>query len=248
MSNISFDIEKMNIWEEFEREIAAGKFSHAIAIRSIESEHYELVIKVGKLLLGDTGWVENRHPDLLFAGENSMKNKKPPSIEECREFMSDISLKPVVSCRRLGVIMFADNLLLPAANSLLKITEEPPSHVNLLFMMQNNTLLPTLRSRVRFVSIHTDARSESDKIPDGDVEWLEWLKNAKEITDIVFSLEKWSNYAIENGEAELAFKIEKIRLLLDAGKLSKLMAQDLILLAFKEGLTVEHVFGGFWQT
>jgi DNA polymerase-3 subunit delta' len=246
MFNISSDLDELCVWEELEREIASGNFSHALAIRSLENRHFEIAIKLGKLLLGDFGWIENRHPDLLFAGENSMKNQKPPSIEECREFMSDIALMPVISNRRLGVIMFADNLLLPAANSLLKITEEPPSHVNLLFLMQDNTLLPTLRSRVRYVSIYANSFPESNRIPDNDIEWLEWGKNAKEITDIVSSLEKWSNYALKNGDAELAFKIEKVRLLLDTGRLSKPMAQDLILLALKEGLAVEHLFGSFW--
>jgi len=246
MFNISLDIEKLNIWEEFEREIASGNFSHALALRSLESEHYNLVLKIGRLLLGEAGWIENRHPDLLFAGENSMNNQKPPSIEECREFMYDISLKPVISNRRLGVIMFADRLLLPAANSLLKITEEPPLHVNLLFMLQNDTLLPTLRSRVRYISIYTDFQTGTNVIPVEDNEWLEWGKNTKEIPDIVSSLEKWSNYAIENNDAELAFKIEKIRLILDTGKLSKPMAQDLVLLALKEGIAVEHLFSNFW--
>jgi len=246
MLNISSDLKESYVWDEFEREIAAGNFSHALAIRSLESKHFELVIKIGKLLLGDSGWVDNRHPDLLIAGENSVNNCKPPSIEECREFMSDISLKPVVSSRRLGVIMFADRLLLPAANSLLKITEEPPSHVNLLFMLQDDTLLPTLRSRVRYISIITGSYGESDKIPHSDAEWLEWWKNVKEIDDIVTFLEKWSNFAAENGDAELAFKIEKIRLLLDTGKLSKPMAQDLVLLALKEGIAVEHLFSSFW--
>ena len=160
--------------------------------------------------------------------------------------MRDISLRPVISSRRLGVIMFADQLLLPAANSLLKITEEPPPHVNLLFMLQNDTLLPTLKSRARYISILTDTRAETDKIPDNDAEWLEWGKNMKELSDIVYSLGKWSNYALENKDAELAFKIERIRLLADTGKLSKVMAQDLILLAIKEELAVEHLFGNFW--
>ena len=246
MFNISADIEKSYIWEELEREIVAGKHSHALAVRSLESEHLEIVIKIAKLLLGDSGWVENRHPDLLFAGENSMKNQKPPSIEECREFMNELSLKPVVSDSKLGVILFADRLLLPAANSLLKITEEPPLHVNLLFMMQNNTLLPTLRSRVRYISIYSNPYTEINKIPVNDTEWFEWGKNIKEIDDIVSSLEKWSNYAIEKKDAELAFRIENIRLLLDIGKLSKSMALDLVLLALKEGIEVEHSFGNFW--
>jgi DNA polymerase-3 subunit delta' len=246
MFNISADIEKLYVWEEFEKEISAGNVCHALALRSLESEHYKLVIMIGKLLLGDIGWVEDKHPDLLFAGENSMSNQKPPSIEECREFMYDISLKPVVASRRLGVIMFADRLLLPAANSLLKITEEPPLHVNLLFMMQNDTLLPTLRSRVRYISVFTGFSTETRVIPANDIEWLEWGKNTKEITDIVSSLEKWSNYATENKDAELAFKIEKIRLLLDTGKLSKPMAQDLVLLALKEGIAIEHLFSNLW--
>ena len=207
MLNISADIEKSRVWDEIERVIAAGNFPHAFAVRSAENNHFEIVLKVGKLLLGNLGWIENRHPDLLFAGENSLKSKKPPSIEECREFMNELSLLPVISSRRLGIIMYADQLLLPAANSLLKITEEPPLHVNLLFMMQDDTLLPTLRSRVRSISILTDSFADSDEIPDSDSEWLKWEKNVKEITDIVYSLEKWRNYALEKKNAELAFKI-----------------------------------------
>ena len=246
MFNISADIEKSRVWGELERVIAAGSFPHAFAVRSAENNHFEIVFKIGKLLLGNLGWVENKHPDLIFAGENSLKSQKPPSIEECRDFMNELSLFPVISSRRLGIIMYADQLLLPAANSLLKITEEPPRHVNLLFMMQNDTLLPTLRSRVRSISILTDSYTESDEIPDSDEEWLNWGKSVKEITDIVDSLEKWSNYALRIKNAELAFRIENIRLLLDSGKLSKPMAQDLVLLAFKEELAVEHLFSNLW--
>ncbi|MCL1941239.1 MAG: hypothetical protein FWG09_04785 [Synergistaceae bacterium] len=246
MLNIAAGIGESYALEELEREIAAGSHSHALAVRSPESGHFELVIKIAKLALGNSGWIGDRHPDLLFAGENSMKSQKPPSIDECREFMAELSLLPVISNRRLGVVMYADQLLLPAANSLLKITEEPPSHVNLLYMMENDTLLPTLRSRVRYVSVWSAPHTESDVMPGNDAGWLEWAKNTKEVSDIVSSLERWGNYTLENGDAELAFKIESIRLLLDGGKLSKLMAQDLILLALKEEMAVEHSFGSFW--
>ena len=246
MPNIAAGIAESRALDELEREIAAGAYSHALAVRSPESGHFELAVKIAKLTLGNLGWVGERHPDLLFAGENSMKSKKPPSIDECREFMNDLSLKPVISSRRLGVIMYADQLLLPAANSLLKITEEPPSHVVLLYMMQDNTLLPTLRSRVRYVSICSAPCAESDKMPDNDTAWLEWNRNVKETADIVSSLERWENHALENGRSELAFKIERLRLLADGGKLSKLMAGDLVLLTLKEELAVEHLFGDFW--
>ncbi|MCL2767469.1 MAG: hypothetical protein FWE49_01890, partial [Synergistaceae bacterium] len=68
MLNISFDIEKLQL-----RDKLGGKenLSHAFAVRCPQYMHFEIVLEIGKLTLGDSGWVENKHPDLLFAGENS---------------------------------------------------------------------------------------------------------------------------------------------------------------------------------
>jgi DNA polymerase-3 subunit delta' len=41
-----------------------------------------------------------------------------------------------------------DRLSLPAGNSLLKITEEPPEKGRILLFLEEDNLIPTLRSRL----------------------------------------------------------------------------------------------------
>lgn len=234
MSDISVDI-------EIKKKLEAGENVQAWAFCVPEPQQRAVAAEFGRVLL-PSGWVGDENPDMFYVGEPS----KPANIEDCRDFMRDISLRPVLSMWRVGVIFAADKLLLPAANSLLKITEEPPVHVKLLFLMQTNALLPTLRSRVRFDSFLSVTAKDTQPIPESDSQWFKWLENLPELPDITLSLEGWGSEALKAGKFELAFKIENIRLLLDGGKLTKAMACDLVLLAIKEDLAIEDLFGNFW--
>lgn len=234
MSDINFGL-------KIKHELERGENVHAWAFCVPEINGREAALAFAHGLL-DYGWMGDENPDLFFVGNM----EKPANIEECRDFMRDVSLRPVYSKWRVGVICAADRLLLPAANSLLKITEEPPSHVKLLFILQKGTLLPTLRSRVRFLTLLAPSEMDCAPLPSAEAEWLDWAEKIGEIPEIIVSLQNWGTYALKNGNEELAFKIENIRILLDGGKLSKAMAVDLILLALKEELNIENLFGNFW--
>ena len=124
MSDLSVNV----TWLEICRETEAGNIPHCRAISAPTEWHNEIIQKLAEIILGS---FRLSHPDLLIAGSL----EKAPDIDTCRNLINDIALKPMESKKRLGVIMCADKLLLPAANSLLKLSEEPPEHAYLLFLM-----------------------------------------------------------------------------------------------------------------
>lgn len=86
------------------------------------------------------------HPDLhCFAGNgDSLK------IEQMRDLQSTVALSPVMGERRVVIIEDAERLTLPAANSLLKILEEPgPGLLFILTAGSVHSLLNTIVSRCR---------------------------------------------------------------------------------------------------
>jgi DNA polymerase-3 subunit delta' len=195
---------------------------------------------------GCRGWSRDeegvfRHPDLLVVGEFD----KAGNIEACRALIKDLSLKPVVAKRRLGVILTADKLLVHAANSLLKIAEEPPSHAHLLFLMEGNDFLPTLRSRSRFTAFAAPLSFDAHLAPNGEAEWVKWREELKDDEDIAELLSSWVSYFLETKNLENAARTEKLRLHILQKKLSQTMVYDLLILTLKEALPFEPIFGGF---
>lgn len=86
------------------------------------------------------------HPDLVHFESNGENLK----IEQMRDLQSAAALSPVMGGRRAVIIEDAERLTLPAANSLLKILEEPSQ--SLLFILTANSLhslLNTIVSRCR---------------------------------------------------------------------------------------------------
>lgn len=84
------------------------------------------------------------HPDLyrLIPQGNSLK------IEQLREIRESLHYLPVEGRHKICIIEDAELLTLPAANSLLKILEEPPSRlVFILLSSRPWALLPTVLSR-----------------------------------------------------------------------------------------------------
>lgn len=86
------------------------------------------------------------HPDFVCFESNGEKIK----IEQMRDLQSAAALSPVMGSRRAVIIEDAERLTLPAANSLLKILEEPSQ--SLLFILTATSvqsLLNTIVSRCR---------------------------------------------------------------------------------------------------
>lgn len=90
------------------------------------------------------------HPDVHWLlPEGASKQLK---IEQIRHVISRLSLRPFSARYQVAVIDGADRMTDEAANSLLKILEEPPTHTRfMLLTSQVSDCLPTIISRCQLV-------------------------------------------------------------------------------------------------
>ncbi len=78
------------------------------------------------------------------------KNRKSFNlkIDQIREIIHNISLKPYIASKKIYIIDYAEMLTEEASNSLLKTLEEPPPYaIIILITTAYYSLLPTIRSR-----------------------------------------------------------------------------------------------------
>ncbi len=112
--------------------------------------------------------VEEERAILDSIMENPYKRKKPwasPTIgiEQIRELRHLAMIKPLEG-RRMIIIAEADRMTVQAANSLLKLLEEPPETMHLILTAsQVNSMLPTILSRCQEIRF--------GPLPDNDIEW-----------------------------------------------------------------------------
>jgi len=86
------------------------------------------------------------HPDLLIVPPD------PPQLliklGQVRQVIHVVYYRPPVESRRTFTIFTSSAFMKEAANSLLKVLEEPPAHTSLILLTENpQELLPTIRSR-----------------------------------------------------------------------------------------------------
>ena len=86
------------------------------------------------------------HPDLLIVPPD------PPQLQikigQVRQVIHVAYYRPPVEFRRTFTIFTSSAFMREAANSLLKVLEEPPEHTSLILLTENpQELLPTIRSR-----------------------------------------------------------------------------------------------------
>ena len=90
------------------------------------------------------------HPDLRQLAP--AEDKRSIVIDQIRELGAFFALRPHTSARKVAILAPADSMNLYAANSLLKILEEPPLGSVLLLVSHQPTRLPaTVRSRAQRV-------------------------------------------------------------------------------------------------
>lgn len=237
------------VWNDTLRLAEAGKLPQCLAISAPLKYHLEIVESMSRVILGT---YRPNHPDLLMIGTL----EKPPLIGDpekpnyegtCRWLSENILLKPMESTKRLGIIFNGDKLSKSAGNSLLKLTEEPPEHVNLIYLMEDsNIFLPTLRSRTSLITITVDEAVEPKRMPLDAGEWAMTLaslrKSTPEKDTITPELEAWGEYALSTGNMILAEKIEKLRIISSRKNLSTPMLCDLIIMTLMEGyINIEYI-------
>ena len=240
--------EDLSAWKDIRNTFRKGAIPHCWAIKAPPEWHGDLLREISKLYLGNIGWSRedergvSSHPDMTVVGEFD----KAGNIDACRSMAKELSMKPVLAGRRLGVLLAADKLLVHAANSLLKMAEEPPSHVCLLFLMEGNDFLPTLKSRSRLTALTAPLSFAAGPMPGNEAQWADWLCSFKDNKDAAEFLYLWTSHLLQVGDAEAAARTDRLRLLIQQKKLSQAMGCDLLILTLKEELHFEPISGGFW--
>ncbi len=92
------------------------------------------------------------HPDFLFIAPDGANIK----IEQIRTLQQEVSMAPYISQRRVCIIDGAELMTTQAANSLLKVLEDPPGEIVFILIAANRQmLLPTIISRCMIISFQT---------------------------------------------------------------------------------------------
>lgn len=101
------------------------------------------------------------HPDLIFP-EHSGK-KQGFSVETVREVCQDALTAPNDGDLKIYLFTDCDNISIPAQNTLLKLTEEPPKHAILLFTAQQKSVfLETMLSRMMQIAVNPCTRRDCE--------------------------------------------------------------------------------------
>ena len=265
MPDLSIALKETSGWATLAAWLSRREMPHTWAIRVDPARARETVRILAHLFLcpGGSGsdgcptcgaWRGEDHPDLVEAGAPGA----PPGIGECREITGELYLALVAGKRKVAVIHAADRLSLPAANSLLKGAEEPPTTVLVWLLLESDSLLPTLRSR----ACSLDLRPRNEKTDYGDSPpvfpqdrdpgaWGTWLLSPEWGRDrsadrFRQDLQTWSLCLSEQGALRQAEVLEIIRALGEGQRLSLPMMQDLICLALKEDYPIENVLNALW--
>lgn len=110
---------------------------------------------------------------------------KVPTVAEIRSLIPFASLTPTGELK-LAIIYQADLMRGEAANTLLKLLEEPPSYLQIILLAESWRVLPTIRSRVFLLESSPDFATMIPEV--GKSQWQKWgsslfgynLENAQE--------------------------------------------------------------------
>jgi DNA polymerase-3 subunit delta' len=103
------------------------------------------------------------HPDVAHV--KKAENRTDVLIEQVREMMAQLALKPSRAPMRLAILDDAETLNIPGQNAVLKTLEEPPGHA-IIFVItaSERALLDTVRSRLRPVRFPPLTPTEVEEI------------------------------------------------------------------------------------
>ena len=231
-------------WREIENAAAEKRIPQTVGIVAPTSVQPALSEMYGRLILGEEGLDgEGGHPDLIVLGAADTT----PKIDDCRRLQSSLALKPVSSGRRFAVIWRSDRLEAPAANSLLRITEMPPEHGYILFMAEEDKLLPTIKSRIWLKHIELPKEMlDSRPMPVTMNEWADWMKTGQKSGSEILcaDLQGWARELARAGDFLKASRLDSAVRVIEQRRLSVPVIQDMVFALFKEEVPYEKILGG----
>lgn len=116
----------------------------------------------------------NNHPDVLWVRPES--KTRVITIDQVRDLMHTVNLKPTQAPYKVGVIVAADRLNVNAANAFLKTLEEPPPQSILMLLTTDAShILETILSRCLRLNFAGD---ESQAVDAAALAWLKEFSDA----------------------------------------------------------------------
>lgn len=128
--------------------------------RIIEVSHYE-IDGFSDSILKDYGYnSSSNNPDIIII---RTEEKEKIGISQIKELRTWAYIKPFQLDRKITIIERADLMTKEAQNSILKITEEPPSFLYIFLIVENHTnLLETIISRSELTQIRSQHVNSND--------------------------------------------------------------------------------------
>jgi DNA polymerase-3 subunit delta' len=134
------------------------KFISNIFIQSIMCDNNNACGECPACVKVNTG----NHIDIKIFKDNG---KKSISIDDMREFFSDLNLRPFLSMRKIYLIENADTINEKCQNMILKTIEEPPAFVTIILLSEAlDNILPTIKSRCRILKMQPYSNDQIVKI------------------------------------------------------------------------------------
>lgn len=216
----------MKLEKFFSQQIENKKLSHAYLVNGdFDTEQQDFLRKLFEVSL----------PDLL-------EEKEPLKIAETRKIIHWLSLKPHSSKRKLVIIYGIELMTLEAANSLLKVLEEPPGESVLILQTKKlDRVLPTIASRCILVkNIHSSVPPGSDYLSPEEISqksikdrfgYAAKIADSSEIRQI---LNEWEVYFRKNllkgqDQRPILKELERTKDLLLTNTSVKLLLENLLL-------------------
>lgn len=254
MSDFSAVLKNCDAWAELTEMISGGNAPHAIAAILPKAFFEPFKNEYARTLLCLQGlgtdrckscesWSEDGHPDLFVVGTWG----DPPGVADCIALHGQLSLRPVVAGGRLGVVCCADSLSLPAANSLLKVTEEPPEGGHILYLSERDNMIPTIRSRVWTVhfSFSDETEPSAEPPPGKPSEWAGWFEASRKKTleMLVLDVERWIRWYSDKEDWRTGASLKNLLEVAQKRHLPVSMVQDALYVLLWEGIYCEQIFG-----
>lgn len=154
----------------------SGRLAHAyLFVGPADTGKFAMAMNMAKAINCEAGGVDpcdscrqcglierGNHPDVYVL--RPQKASRSIAIGRVRELQREISLKPLTGACRVAVIVGADRLGTPAANSLLKSLEEPPPGTIFILTCEDTSgLLPTVLSRCQRINFMPISRESVEE-------------------------------------------------------------------------------------
>lgn len=94
---------------------------------------------------------------------NLIESEKAVGIAQVRDFQKRIFLKPYKSDQKAVILEASNGLTLESQNALLKVLEEPPKNTIIILLVESDeSVLPTILSRCKIISLDKDNVQQKD--------------------------------------------------------------------------------------